>query len=140
MASRVSVTFRPNPAWIAEASADSGVLGRAAAKGAGAVRDKAKRIITNAGRSRSGTLRQSIRTEKIRHDDRRITYQIGSPLPYAIYQHEGVAGPVLPRRAKVLRFNLADGTEVYARSTKGFAGLPFLTDALRELTVTDFTG
>ncbi len=139
MATRVSVTFRPNPAWLARASADSGMLGKAALRGATRAREKAKQNITSAGRVDTGAMRQSVRSEKVRHDNDRITYQIGSPLPYAIYQHEGVRGPVLPRRAKVLRFKVG-GKTVYAKRTRGFKGAPFLTDALKQLTLKDFTG
>lgn len=139
MASRVTVTFKPNAAWLAQASTDSGMLGRAALRGAARAREYAKRNITAAGRVDTGALRQSIRSEKVRHDDQRITYQIGSPLKYAIYQHEGV-GPVRPRRAKVLRFVSKKGQTVFTKRTRGFKGAPFLTDALKQLTVEDFTG
>lgn len=139
MASRVSISFTPNASWLAREAGDSGMLGRAAARGAGRLRDNAKRNVTTAGRVDTGALRQSIRAEKIRQDTKAITYAVGSPLKYAIYQHEGVKGPVLPRRAKALRFKVG-GQTVFAKRTKGFPGAPFLTDALRALKVTDFTG
>lgn len=141
MATRVSVQFKPNAAWLARASSDSGILGKAAARGAARAREGAKRILTSEGRVDTGALRQSIRSEKVRQDSSAITYQIGSNLPYAIYQHEGVRGPVRPRRAKVLRFTpKGGGSPVFARQTKGFRGVPFLTDALKALTLDDFTG
>lgn len=106
---------------------------------AGRVRDSAKAILTQEGRVDTGALRQSIITQLVEKTPSSITYAIGSPLPYAIYQELGVAGPVLPRRAKVLRFKpKGSGQFVYARSTKGFKGAHYLTRALLALGPADW--
>lgn len=108
---------------------------RAASK----VRDRAKMNVTNAGRVDTGAMRNSIVGRRLRRGSG-VWYEVGSPLEYAIYQHEGVTGPVLPRRATLLRFKPSgSSTFVFAKQTAGFEGVPFLTDALHSLTVNDFT-
>lgn len=108
-------------------------------RAAGKVRDRAKMNITKGGRVDTGALRNSIVGRRVTGAGG-VWYEVGSPLFYAIYQHEGVVGPVVPRRATLLRFTPKGGsTFVFAKQTSGFAGLPYLTDALATLTVNDFT-
>jgi hypothetical protein len=106
---------------------------------AGRVRDRARQILTEAGRVDTGKLRQSI---VVQSGSRASDYRIGSELEYAIYQHEGVRGPVYPRRARVLRFKPkrtgAPGldrnrTFVFRPRARGFEGVPFLTRAVTEV-------
>lgn len=105
-------------------------------KAADRTADRAKLVLRGAGRIDTGALVQSIRAERVRLG----LWRVGSPLPYAIYQHEGVRGPVYPRRAKVLRFKpKGSNSFVFARHTSGFKGVPFLTDALKQLTPDDYT-
>ena len=100
------------------------------AKTAGAVRDGAKRIIRAEGRINTGAMVQSIESRKVGER----TYEVGSRLNYAIYQHEGVKGPIYPRRAKVLRFKPKGGSGfVFARKVSGFKGIHFLTRALEQV-------
>lgn len=108
-------------------------------RAAGRVRDRAKQNITAAGRIDTGALRNSIVGRRVRQGGRGVWYEVGSDLHYAIHQHEGVAGPIVPRRAKVLRFKpKGSGAFVFRPRTSGFKGEPFLVDALRSLTINDF--
>lgn len=108
---------------------------RAASK----VRDRAKANITTAGRVDTGAMRNSIVGRRLRKGSG-VWYEVGSDLPYAIYQHEGVQGPILPRRAKVLRFKPSGSSAyIFRPRVSGFSGAPFLADALRSLTNADFT-
>lgn len=119
------------------ATAEIGVLvDTGVARTAGSVRDDAKRIIRAEGRVDTGALVQSIETRRVGSAGHTVTYEVGSRLDYAIYQHEGVRGPVLPRTAKVLRFKPSGSSKfVFARQTKGFRGIYFLTRALRDVRV-----
>lgn len=113
---------------------------KALARAAGKTRDRAKMNLTKAGRVDKGALRNSITAQQVSSSGRVITWSVGSSLSYAILQHEGVRGPVLPRRAKVLRFVPKGGKQyVFARRTSGFSGVPYLTDALNSIGISDFT-
>lgn len=119
---------------------DDDLVPAAVERAAGKVRDRAKVHITRARRVDTGALRNSITSRRIRTRPGGVWYEVGSDLPYAIYQHEGVTGPIYPRRAKVLRFKpKGSGAYVYARSVSGFSGVPYLTDAMKSLTRADFT-
>lgn len=112
---------------------------QAVERAAGKVRDRAKMNITRAGRVDTGALRNSIVARRITGRSG-VWYEVGSDLPYAIYQHEGVTGPIVPRRAKVLRFKpKGSGAFVFAPSVSGFKGEPYLTQALDSLTINDFS-
>lgn len=116
---------------------ENGIVDQGVARAAGKVRDDAKRIISAEGRVGTGALQQSIIVRKGRLLSNHSTYLVGSPLKYAIYQHDGVPGPVVPRRARVLRFKV-QGRTVFAMRTRGFRGIKFLTRALDGLTPADF--
>lgn len=102
------------------------------------VRDRAKANITSAGRVDTGALRSSIVARRVRSGKREVRYQVGSDLEYALYQHEGTRSPIVPRRARVLRFTGSSGKVVYAKQVRGVQGVPFLTNALKSLTYADF--
>lgn len=109
-------------------------------RAAGKVRDRAKVNITTAGRVDTGAMRNSIVGRRVRGGKKGVWYEVGSDLPYAIYQHEGTRGPIVPRRAMLLRFKPKGGSAyVFAKQVRGVTGSPFLTDALKSLTVNDFT-
>lgn len=92
------------------------------------VADRARQIIISEGRVRTGDLANSIQVEQVG----RYEFKVGSDLHYAKYQHEGVKGPVRPVRAKVLRFKPKGSNQyVFAKETKGFPGIFFLTRAMR---------
>ncbi len=93
----------------------------------------------NAGRIDTGKLRQSLVSRRIYGGRPGVWYEVGSELFYAILQHKGVEGPIYPRRAKVLRFQpKGSSTFVFRPRTSGFEGVPYLTDALRQLRLSDF--
>lgn len=124
---------------IANLTRPGGLVDQAVAKAAGKVRDRAKQIITSEGRVDTGTLRQSIVSERVTTSDHEVVYQVGTSVKYAIFQHEGVEGPVLPRHARVLRFKPSgSSTFIFRASTSGFAGIHFLTRAVDELKASDF--
>lgn len=117
---------------------DEQTVPQAVWRAAGKVRDRAKVNITNAGRIDTGAMRNSIVGRRMTGRPG-VWYEVGSDLPYAIYQHEGVTGPVLPRRAKVLRFKPSGSSAfIFRPRTSGFEGEPFLLDALKSLTINDF--
>lgn len=134
-----TITFHPNDKVIQKILNETTVP-NAVAKAAGKVRDLAKMDLTRTNRIDTGRLRNSIISQRVSAPAGQVRYEVGSPLPYAIYQHEGVKGPVYPRRAKVLRFKPKGSNHfVFAQHTKGFMGVPYLTRSLARLTVNDFT-
>lgn len=134
MAMRVKI----DRAAIRRLSASGGIVDQAVARAAGRVRDDAKRIISSEGRVNTGALVQSIYVKKGRDLGHVTTYYVGSDLKYAIFQHEGVQGPIVPRRARVLRFT-SGGKTVFTMRSRGFKGIKYLTRALDNLTPGDYT-
>lgn len=110
------------------------------ARAAGKVRDQAKQELTDAGRVRTGALRNSIVSRRVDNmRTNKVTYEVGSELHYARAQHEGVQGPIRPKRAKVLRFKpRGSASFVFAKQVAGFRGVPYLTRPLNRLTPQDF--
>ena len=116
-----------------------GVVGQAVRRAAGRVRDQAKANVTSAGRVRTGEMRRSIQSE-IASQPPRVIGRVVAPVAYAMYQHEGTSGPIVPRRARVLRFRPAGARAyIFRPQVSGVEGTPFLTDALRRLSIRDFT-
>lgn len=108
-------------------------------RAAGKVRDRAKANVGKMGRVDTGAMRNSIVGRRMRGGKAGVWYEVGSDLPYAIFQHEGTRTPIVPRRAKVLRFKGQGGSYVFPKQVRGVTAAPFLTDALKTLTVGDFT-
>lgn len=127
---------------------------RGVARAAGTVRDRAKRIIRDEGRVDTGALEQSIESTRTDYTMQRVTYEVGSRLPYALAQEEGVQGPIYPKRAKVLRFKPKKGSPLVALAKKkgkgkgyvflakvnGFEGIHFMKRAMEGLGPDDFRG
>jgi HK97 gp10 family phage protein len=133
----VSVTYRWNqPAFQKMLRDSGGTVDQAVARAAGRTRDRAKQNLSR--RVDTGHLRQSIvsqRTESITG----VTYQVGSPLPYAIFQEKGTRDHG-PRNFKFMRFKpKGSSTFVFAKHVRGVQAANFLADALRSLTPADFT-
>lgn len=131
--------FKERTLGYRELNSPKGAVGLSVAKAAGKVRDDAKRIITSEGRVNTGALRQSVRSELLWANQHGGRYRVGTDNVAALPQHEGVEGPVLPRRAKVLRFKpKGSSTFIFRPRSSGFSGIKFLTRALSQLTVKDF--
>lgn len=118
--------------WIATA------VGASVQRAAGAVRDHAKDNLTAAGRVDTGTLRRAVTAETAVVRGNSVVARVVSEQPYAKFVHDGTTGPILPRRARVLRFTPRGGPVVYAPSVRGIEPTPYLTDALRQLRNADF--
>lgn len=131
----VNITVTLNSAAIAQLSQRGGMVDQAAQRAAGRVRDRAKDIVRGAGRVDTGALVQSITSEATGP----ATYQVGTDLPYARFQHDGTRAHG-PRRARMLRFVPKGGNQVvYAKWVRGVTGVPFLTEAAQRSGVVDFT-
>lgn len=147
----MSFSFNINQHAITELGLPGGPVDQAVAKAAGRTRDRAKQNLTSAGRIDTGSLRQSIVSERTSSPPNQITYQVGSPMMYGQWSaaelHErgtGIYGPrhsmIVPRRARILRFKPKGATAyVFAPAVKGMEGTRFLERALYELTASDFT-
>lgn len=94
--------------------------------------------LTAAGRIDSGILRNSIATETTLQAGT-VVGRVEARTPYARIVHEG-RGPVVPVRRRVLRFRpKGSATYVFSREVGPVQGVPYLTDALRRLDITDMT-
>lgn len=102
------------------------------------------REITSLGATDSGAMRQSV-TSRVAPGGTTITVEVGPDLgqlegstDYPLIVHQG-RGPIVPRRAKVLRFQ-PKGTGAYVfRPRVGPARpKPFATNALARMTDADF--
>lgn len=101
-------------------------------------RNRVRHEIRKAGRIDTGKMHNSITVSEARRSGNRVTHNVGSALPYTIYQNEGI-GPVYPVRAKVLRFKPKGSSQyVFARRTKGFKGAKFYQKALAHLRAQDY--
>lgn len=115
--------------------------------------DRVGRRVVTAAKERcpvdEGRLKTSIEyTTKVTNE--RVTVTVGSPLPYAVYVHEGtgVHGPkgvpIVPKTRQFMKFRYdgkaAVGTTpvekrgwVFAKSVQGQKPNPFLVNALRDV-------
>lgn len=113
-----------------------GEVGNAVAKGAGKLRDDGKRLAP----VNTGALRQDIKSYALSASPVHSTHRVASDMRYSEWQHQGVRGPIVPRRAKVLRFKPKGArTFIFRPRTRGFPGTFFLTRAAAKLKVRDFT-
>ena len=132
------VQWNPDKAAIAALLDDSGLVGQAVQRAAGKTRDRIKENIRADGLIDRGTMINSVTHEKTEQTSRKVVYQVGPTVDYAIYQEEGT-GPIRPRRARALRFTpKGGGRAIYAQSTKGVRGRHFVRRAFEALTVRDF--
>lgn len=103
-------------------------------------RDRARANLLMSGRYDTGRLFHSIdvRWAPPAKGPNSVTYNVGTPLRYGLYQEKGI-GPVYPVRAKVLRFKpVGSNTFVFARRTRGFRGIHYLERAYKQLSLSDF--
>lgn len=132
----MAAKFVPNPGAFERIHMPGGIIDRAADKAAGKARDYARKEV-RANRFDTGALAQSIHSERYRSSRTSVTHRIGSTLHYAVYQHEGTRTPIYPRRAKMLRWTKG-GKTIFASKVRGVTPLPFLTNAIRRLSPSDF--
>lgn len=117
---------------------ETGTIAQGVWRAAGVTRDRAKAEITAQGRVDTGRMRNSIVARRIRGRRRGVFYEIGSQVPYDIYQHEGTQAHG-PRRARLMRFKpKGQSAYVFARWVKGVTPSKFLTKALAKLSSSDF--
>lgn len=108
-------------------------------RASGRIRDRARRNLRAADRHRTGALGRSIKVTKMATSTpMKPKFRVGTNLQYGRYQEWGI-GPVVPKRAKVLRFKpKGSNTFVFAMRTRGFKGAHFMRDAYRATTKKDF--
>lgn len=136
----VSYRLHWNEAEFRAISSENGYVGVGVRRAAGRVRDRAKQNITAAGRVDTGKMRNSVRVERASASrPGRVVYQVGSDLLYAIFQEEGTTGPIVPKRARVLRFSPKGSSSfIFRPSVSGVEGIHYLTKALATLRLSDF--
>lgn len=110
-----------------------GQVGRAARRGALVVTRRARRLSPKD----TGWLRNSIKPRLKRQRLRGVTWTIGSPLHYAIYQELGT-GPIYAKNAPFLVFQV-NGHWVRTRSTRGIPPQLYLTSAIHSITARDLS-
>ena len=112
----------------------------AVARAGGVTRDRAKLNLTVAGRVDTGQLRNQVESEVVLRGQE-IVARVTSRAAHTMFVHDGTSGPIVPRRARVLRFKPRGATAfVFTPQVDGIAATPFLTDALAELTIGDLLG
>lgn len=101
---------------------------------------RARSNIVAAGRVDTGELGRSGKVLKVPTDHPLVAkYSVTFNAPYAGWQEEGVKGPIVPKKAKALRFKpKGSSVFIFRKSVKGFPGAHFMRDALRALTIRDF--
>lgn len=110
----------------------TGDVGRAGARAAGRIRDRAKAFAP----VDTGLLRNSIVAELKQQTPNSVVWTIGSSAPYAAYQEFGT-GPIFARRAPMLVFKVGNQW-VRTYSTRGVPATHFLQKALDLTTARDF--
>lgn len=137
---RVSV----NQSEIRRLAAPGGVVHQKFERIGQRLADTMKREITALGAVDSGGMRQSV-TSEVRPGAYRITTRVGPDLgrlsgsvDYPMIVHQG-RGPIVPRRARVLRFKPKGSSAFVFRPRVGPAApKPFATNALKRMTNADF--
>lgn len=109
-----------------------GEVGRAAARAAGRIRDRAKRKAP----VDTGLLRNSIISELKTQTPTSVTWRIGTNVFYAPFQEHGT-GPIYARRAPLLVFKIGNRW-ISTYSTRGVPARHYLQNALNETVITDF--
>lgn len=116
-------------------SGDGGMVDRAVARAAGRTRDRSKANVGRYGRVDTGTMRNSIRSQRL-SGRVGVWYEVGTDVYYAMFQHDGTKAHG-PRRAKAMRWT-SGATIVFAKHVAGVQPAPFLKDALDRLSASDF--
>jgi phage gpG-like protein len=125
-----AMTGRGGPVW------------QAALRAGGYVRDQAKLDLTNNGLVNTGKLRNSIESQ-VSAKGTQVVATVGTDVEYARFVHDGTKSPIVPRRARALRFK-PKGSSVFVfaakvRGTKETGRYsPFMTNALKKLKTSDY--
>src|SRR5690606_6421072 len=118
---KVAVKVYVSQGYVRGVVAADGLGGRAVRRAATTTARRARENVVRAGRVRTGKMRDTIRAGKAMNQGTRVRIQVNSGVPYSVYQEYGI-GPVVPIRAKALRFTPKGGGVVFAKRTKGFPG------------------
>lgn len=95
---------------------------------------RARQNLIRSGRVNTGDLVRSIKVTQTGIQ----RYNVGSDLRYAGFQERGI-GPVVPVRAKALRFKpKGSNVFVFAQRTRGFEGARYMAKAYLSLRAHDF--
>lgn len=111
-------------------------------RGVGRGRDLAKLDLTINQLVDTGMLRNQIESSvTIRGQD--LVGRVTSYATYTMFVHQGTRGPIVPRRARALRFTpKGSGTAIFRPRVRGTLETgrwsPFLTNSLEKLTIGDF--
>ena len=125
---RALLTGQGSPLWDAMTQAGA------------TTRDRAKLNITAAGRVDTGQLRNQVESEVVLRGQE-VVARVVSRAAHTMYVHDGTSGPIVPRRARVLRFKPRGAAAfVFTPQVDGIKATPFLTDALSELSINDVLG
>jgi len=140
---RVSVDVQIDSGAVRGLNQPGGVVYEAVMRGSARVRDLAKDELGAHSRIDTGRLRQSVERE-VYSEAGGVRGRVGTDVEYARYVHEGTASPIVPRRAKVLRFRpKGGGAFVFAPQVRGTRETgnftPFLVNALKRMTTRDLT-
>lgn len=130
----------------------AGPVAAAGHRAGGKVRDRAKAELTTAppggrfagpGRVDTGQLRNSGVVETV-VEGNRVRTRVAFRAAHAMFQHEGTGvhgprgAPIVPRRARVLRFRARGQGFIFRPQVSGTIGFPYLTRALEQLRLGDF--
>lgn len=142
MVARIAVNVQLDEQQVRDMLTQAGgPVFNAVQRASGRARDLAKLNLTVAGLVDTGQLRQQIESNvTVQGND--VVGRVTSQAAHTIFVHEGTDGPIRPRRARSLRFKVRGGGFVFAASVRGTKETgnytPFLTDAIEQLTVSDF--
>lgn len=103
-------------------------------------RERARDNLRKAGRFDTGELDRTITIKDATDNPTYPRFAVGSPVKQAVFNEFGTRahGPV---RAKVLRFKpKGSSAYVFAKWVRGISAVRFMRNALKSLTVYDFTG
>lgn len=139
---RVSITTRLNESEV-EAAVRHHVT-KAVRRAQRRTRDRAKAELTKAGRVDTGRLRNSIVSEVVEPSGHVLRGRVVADTTYAGYVHEGTGvygsgQPIVPRRARVLRFRPRGATAfVFRPEVSGIEPTPFLKRARERVNAADY--
>lgn len=142
MSVRIAVTVTLDEQQIRQQLAGpGGPVHDAVQRASGRARDMAKLNLTVAGIGDTGQLRNQIESSVLL-SGQDLVGRVTSQAAHTMFVHEGTSGPIVPRRARALRWKIRGGGFAFAKSVRGTKETgnytPFLTDALEQLTVSDF--